>query len=81
MAEVIEIQVCGGKICADLKSACEEYLRCIENDVDREKIHFSVSLRNDVVKHITFRKTDDGIVVYGDFEGLPNFVEWAKEKV
>jgi hypothetical protein len=71
MAEVIEIQVCGGKICADLKSACEEYLRCIENDVDR----------NDVVKHITFRKTDDGIVVYGDFEGLPNFVEWAKEKV
>ena len=77
MAKVKEIQVCGGRIVGTLGDACLEYLAMLET-TDREKLHFSIILDSGKVKYITFRQMDDGIHVYGSFEGMPNALEWAK---
>ena len=79
VAMVKEIQVCGGRIFTNLADVCADYLDCLEQDIDREKINFSVAMPNGQVKHITFRQEDDRIVVYGDFEGLPSFFDYAQE--
>ena len=79
MATVKEIQVCGGRIFTMLSDACLDYIQCIARGTDREKIHFAVVLADGQVKHITFRQEDEGVVVYGDFEGLPSFFDYAQE--
>jgi len=78
MAKVKEIQVCGGHLYDNLLGAFSDYLRCLADGVDREKVNFSVVLDDGKVNHITFRQEDDGIHVYGDFEGMPNALEWAQ---
>ena len=78
VATVKEIQVCGGRIFRMLSDACLEYIQCIAQETDREKIAFVVKLPNGQIKCITFRQEDDGIVVYGDFEGLPSMLDYAK---
>jgi len=78
MAEIEEIQVCGGHVHQHLYSVCLDYIACVDGKIDREKINFAVALDDGSVKHITFRETDDGVQVYGDFEGMPNALEWAK---
>ena len=83
MAKVIEIQVCGSAIAHDLQEACIEYVASTASVINREKLNFAIMLDNGEVKHITFRQTDNDIEVYGDFEGMPNALEWAmkgKEK-
>ena len=80
MATVKEIQVCGGKIHKMLSEACLDYLECIAEGIDREKISFSILLSNGETKQITIRQEDDRVVVYGDFEGLPDALEWAQGK-
>ena len=80
MATVNEIQVCGGKTYKMLSEACLDYLECIAEGTDREKISFSILLSNGETKHITIRQTDSKTIAYGDFAGLPNFLEWASEK-
>ena len=82
VATVKEIQVCGGRIFHKMLSdACLEYIQCIVNGTDREKIAFVVTLPDGQVKCITFRQEDDGIVAYGDFEGLPSMLDYAKTVV
>lgn len=76
---VIQIQVCGGKLCPTLETACQEYLECLMNDVDREKISFTIVLGKGQTKHITIRQESNRVVAYGDFEGLPNFLEYAQQ--
>ena len=76
---VIQIQVCGGRLCPTLETACQEYLECLRNGVDREKLHFTIALPDGEVKAITIRQEHDRVVAYGDFEGLPNFLEYADE--
>lgn len=78
IARVKEIQVCGGRLFTMLSDACLEYVQCIAQGIDREKINFSVVLPDGQTKHITFRQEGDGIVVYGDFEGLPSILDYAK---
>lgn len=82
MASVREIQVCGGKIVSTLEEACKEYLHCLEEGTDREKIHFWIALDSkEGSRAITFRQWGDAVEVYGDFDGLPNFLEWTKDKM
>ena len=78
MATVREIQVCGGRIHTNLREACQDYLQCLSDGVDRKKINFAIVLKDGTVKHITIRQEDDDMAAYGDFEGLPNFIEWAQ---
>jgi hypothetical protein len=78
MAKVKEIQICGGKICDRLYGACGEYIKAIDNGTDREKLHFDILLDNGQTKSITLRQMEDGVHVYGDFEGMPNALEWVR---
>ena len=81
MAKVKEIQICGGKISTSLYKACKEYVKVIDEGwIDREKLSFTIILPSKEVKHITIRQEDDGMLAYGDFEGLPNFLEWSQGK-
>ena len=78
VARVKEIQVCGIRTFTNIVDACDDYLNCLEQGTDREKMNFLVELPDGQVKHITFRQEDDGIVAYGDFEGLPSFLDYAQ---
>lgn len=80
MAQVRELQVCGGHIYNKLYEACQDYIGCVDSGIDREKLNFAVELDDFTVKHITFRETGDGLEVYGDFEGMPDALEWAQRK-
>lgn len=79
MAKVEEIQVCGGDTATTLIDACLVYIQAVDQDTDREKLNFSIILDDGTTKHITFRQENDGIHVYGDFEGMPNFLEWSRK--
>ena len=76
---VKEIQVCGGRLCTNLEDACQDYLKCLANGIDREKLHFTIILPDGKVKSITIRQGDGRVVAYGDFEGLPNALDYAYE--
>jgi len=78
MAKVREIQSCGGKISLRLMDACFDYLEDVIDGTDRSKLNFSIETDSGDIKHITFCQEDNGIHVYGDFEGMPNFLEWAQ---
>ena len=82
-ATVKEIQVCGGRLLSTLEGACREYLNCLDQreveNVDREKLSFTIITPSGSTKHITIRQEDDGVVAYGDFEGLPDFLDYARE--
>jgi len=82
-AIVTEIQVGGFHNCHNLKDTCEEYLDIFldKEFAPRTKIHFTIQLPNGIRKVITIRDEDNQTVAYGDFEGLPNFLDYAKEEV
>ncbi len=73
-AKVLEIQVGGGELVKSLREACLEYPNC-----PRTKIHFVIELPDGREKCITIRDEDDGVVAYGNFEGLPTFLDYCKE--
>lgn len=77
-AIVKEIQVCGGHLFHNLAEACIDYLECLEY-TDREKIHFTVFLSNGKTRGITIRQEDNQVVAYGDFDGLPDALEYAQD--
>lgn len=77
MAKVKQIQICGGPIAATLTDACAAYIREIALGTDRAKLHFAIVLDDGSIKYITFRQEDDGIHAYGNFEGIPDFLEWS----
>ena len=74
-AIVKEIQVGGVQSCGSLLEACgvlsQEFLRL--------KINFLIELPNGELKTITIRDEEGETVAYGDFEGLPSFLDYAKE--
>jgi len=78
-AKVIEIQVCGGRLFNNLADACGNYLECLEDHTDREKIHFCIELPDGLTKSITIRQEGNKMVAYGDFDGLPNFLDYATQ--
>ena len=79
IATVRDIQVCGGRIFSNLEDAVRDYLKCLDDGIDREKLNFSILLPNGETKHITIRQEDNQIVAYGDFDGLPNALSYARE--
>jgi hypothetical protein len=82
-AIVTEIQVGGFHTCHNLKDACEGYLSMLMNQeiMLKTKIHFTIQLPNGETKVITIRDEDNQTIAYGDFEGLPSFLDYAKEVV
>jgi len=80
-AVVTEIQVCGGRLFNNLEEACKDYLHCLEDGIDREKLNFAIVLPNKETKHITIRQEVGEIVAYGDFEGLTNHLDYAREVI
>ena len=79
-AIVKEIQVGGLKIVPSLAKACEQYVLMMSCDLPYvAKIRFSIELPNGETKSITIRDEDEQTVAYGDFEGLPSFLDYAKE--
>jgi len=78
-AIVKEIQVCGGRLYKELYRACLNYLEVVGEGTDREKLHFTIELPDGSVKSITIRQEDDCVVAYGDFEGLPDMLDYATQ--
>ena len=80
VAKVVNIQIGGGIIVYTLEEACREYLKMIEEEESyRAKIYFAIKLPNNEFKYITIRDEDTETVAYGDFDGLPSFLEYAQE--
>ena len=75
---VKEIQICGSKITQNLEDACIDYLRCLATGTDREKLSFSILLPDGTHRHITIRQMNDEVVAYGDFDGLPDALEFSQ---
>ena len=73
-AVVKEIQVGGYHTCHSLRDACEEYL---DPACTRSKMLFAIELPSGEVKQITIRDEDGEVVAYGDFDGLPDFLEYS----
>jgi len=73
-AKVLEIQVGGGRIFKTLLDACLEYPNC-----ERSKMHFYIELPDGSRRAITIRDEDEEVVAYGDFEGLPSALDYARE--
>ena len=78
-AIVREIQVGGFHTCHSLEDMCEEYLDMIRHPAHRSKVIFVIELPNKEVKQITIRDEDTETVAYGNFEGLPDMLDYAKE--
>ena len=77
LAKVREIQVNGYYICRNIRDACKKLLA---DDGSLEKLNIAVILKDGSVKHLTIRQEDDCIYAYGDFAGLPDFLEYAQER-
>lgn len=81
-AIVKEIQVCGWDFASSLEDACEKYSRISNNYKEfRPKIIFVIELPNGETKQITIRDEEEETVAYGDFEGLPDFLDYAKDQL
>jgi len=77
-AIVKEIQVGGYKCVNSLKEACEKYTEMVKSSGEyRAKIIFVIELPNGETKQITIRDEDNQTVAYGDFEGIPDFLEYS----
>lgn len=76
-AIITKIQVGGQRIVRSLDEACVEYVLMVEPL--RAKITFIIKLPNGETRHITIRDEDGQTVAYGDFGGLPSFLDYAKE--
>ena len=75
-AVVKEIQVGGFYNVESLEDACKVFLK---ENVKRTKIHFTIQCPDGKVRFITIRDEDGGTVAYGNFEGLPSFLDYAKD--
>jgi len=81
-ASVTQIQVRGLFIHSSLEDACRDYVDMVALYTSpRIKIHFSIRLPNGETRSITIQDEDGGTVAYGDFEGLPGFLDYAQEEI
>ncbi len=81
-AIVIEIQVGGGKSVHSLEEACTEFINMVRATSDtgyRAKLNFTIKLPNEELRSLTVRDEDKETVVYGDFKGLPTFLDYSEE--
>lgn len=75
-AVVKEIQVGGLYQAESLEEACEQYTF---HRPERSKIIFVIKCQDGEERSITIRDEDGQTVAYGDFEGLPSFIDYSKE--
>lgn len=79
-AVVTHIQVGGGVYANSLEEACVEFLGMVSSSSGyRAKINFTIKLPDGTIKTITIRDEDEETVAYGDFAGLPDFLEYSRE--
>ena len=78
IAKVVYIQVGGGLNATSLEDACKKFL---SKDSPRDKIHFLIELPSGEQRWITIRDDDGETVAYGNFVGLPDFLEYVKGRV
>lgn len=69
-AVVKEIQINGGLIVSDLDSAVKRL-----SYEGPQKIHFCIEMPDGSLKGISFRQEGQEVLAYGDFEGLPDFID------
>lgn len=79
-AIVKEIQVGGYNCHKSLYESCKDYVDSMEksNCLMRPKMIFVIELPNGDIKQITIRDEETQAVAYGDFDGLPDFLEYSK---
>lgn len=74
-ATVEFIQIGGRYIIRSLRDMCNLYTQLDQKGaLDRDKIHFCIRLPDGSHKHITVRQQDNGVIAYGDFDGLPSLM-------
>lgn len=78
-AIVKEIQIGGDEIVHSLEDACCEYM-VYSHEPYQAKMNFTIQLPDGEIKCITIRDEDDQTVAYGDFVGLPTFLDYSKEE-
>ena len=79
-AVVTEIQVGGVWTENSLEDAVHRYLAMLLSEGGyRTKMIFAIKLPSGETKQITIRDEDGETVAYGDFEGLPTFLDYSKE--
>ena len=79
-AIVVDIQVGGFWTEHSLKGATHRYIAMLNGEEGyRAKMIFAIRLSSGEIKLITIRDEDDETVAYGDFEGLPSFLDYSKE--
>ena len=79
-AIVFEMQV-GGLYCTtSLYEACKRYIAMVDSAQPcRTKIRFAIKIPSGETRGITIRDEDGETVAYGDFRGLPNFLDYCQE--
>ena len=70
------IRVSGIVTCHTLKEACDVL---VSEEFQRIKLSFLIRFPDGAFKTITIRDEDEETVAYGDFEGLPSFLDYVKE--
>ena len=75
-AIVKEIQVGGIWTSWSLVEACRDF---VNRHPTRTKMIFVIELPNKEIRQITIRDEDDCTIAYGEFEGLPSMLDYAKE--
>lgn len=81
-ATIKEIQVGGGVCVHSLEEACKEFVKMASRSSEtgyRAKLNFTIKLPDGQMKTITIRDEDEETVAYGDFKGLPDFLDYSKE--
>ena len=78
LAVVKYIQVGGVVEESSLEDACKCLLG-IAKDGGNLKIYFGILLPNGEERSITIRDEGDQTYAYGDFEGLPSFLDFARD--
>ena len=80
-AIVSAIQVGGIWEVHTLEQACRQYLAIIDSKGGyRPKMQFIIDLPDNNTKMITIRDEDNVTVAYGNFEGLPSFMDYVERE-
>ena len=78
LAVVKSIQVGGAVDVSSLRSMCSALVEILEEG-GPIKIYFGILLPNGEERSITIRDDEGQTYAYGDFEGLPSFLDFAQE--
>ncbi len=81
-AIVVNIQIGGAYEAKNLEEACRKYIEMVDGSIQmgyRAKMSFVIKALDGEDKQITIRDEDYQTVAYGNFAGLPSFLDYARE--